>query len=310
MSPRRSSRDRRRTPPAAPSPTCWPRGATSTSRSGRSRRGVTTRAASPGSSPTLSPRCPSLVSASPTSSGGTRGCARRAWGRRRSAVAIPCCVPRSLRHCAGSGWEATRRARPYCANRSVSRAMRMTADDVRAAIAAAHDLDPAAGVALRLAAVAGLRRAELAALQWTDLAGNQLTVDSSATIVRRDGESWVEDVATKTGDRRTLTLDPATVDAIDRAARRPRADLALPVLGHDRARQPRSHRMVVDPSPRAIRHRPQVASSRSAALDRDHRDHEWARRADRRRPPRPRQPGDDAAGLRPRGGGCGPSARG
>ena len=45
--------------------------------------------------------------------------------------------------------------------------------------------------------------------------GNQLTVDSSATIVRRDGESWVDDVATKTGNRRTLTLDPATVDAID-----------------------------------------------------------------------------------------------
>jgi integrase/predicted nucleotidyltransferase len=90
----------------------------------------------------------------------------------------------------------------------------MTADDVRTAIAAADEIDPAAGVALRLAAVAGLRRAELAALRWTDLVGNQLTVDSSATIVRRDGESWVEDVATKTGNRRTLTLDPATVDAI------------------------------------------------------------------------------------------------
>jgi integrase/predicted nucleotidyltransferase len=90
----------------------------------------------------------------------------------------------------------------------------MTADDVRAAIAAANEIDPAAGVAMRLAAVAGLRRAELAALQWTDLVGNQLTVDSSATIVRRDGESWVEDVATKTGNRRILTVDPATVDAI------------------------------------------------------------------------------------------------
>lgn len=90
----------------------------------------------------------------------------------------------------------------------------MTADDVRAAIAAATDIDPAAGVALRLAAVAGLRRAELAALQWTDLVDNQLTVDSSATIVRREGESWVDDVATKTGNRRTLTLDPTTVDAI------------------------------------------------------------------------------------------------
>jgi integrase/predicted nucleotidyltransferase len=97
----------------------------------------------------------------------------------------------------------------------------MTADDVRAAIAAAYEVDPAAGVALRLAAVAGLRRAELAALQWTDVADNQLTVDSSATVIRRDGESWVDDVATKTGNRRTLTLDPATVDAIAelRAAR-------------------------------------------------------------------------------------------
>jgi integrase/predicted nucleotidyltransferase len=90
----------------------------------------------------------------------------------------------------------------------------MTPDEVRAAIAAAREIDPAAGVALRLAAVAGLRRAELAALQWTDLVGNQLTVDSSATIVRRDGESWVDDVATKTGNHRTLTLDPATVEAL------------------------------------------------------------------------------------------------
>jgi predicted nucleotidyltransferase len=32
--------------------------------------------------------------------------------------------------------------------------------------------------------------------------------------VRRDGESWVEDGATKTGNRRILTLDPATVDVI------------------------------------------------------------------------------------------------
>jgi integrase/predicted nucleotidyltransferase len=91
----------------------------------------------------------------------------------------------------------------------------MTADDVRAVIAAAHELDSAAGVALRLAAVAGLRRAELAALQWTDLVGNELTVDSSATIVRRDGESWVDDVATKTGNRRVVSLDSATVDAIE-----------------------------------------------------------------------------------------------
>ncbi len=42
----------------------------------------------------------------------------------------------------------------------------MTADDVRAVIAAADDLDPAAGLALRLAAIGGARRSELAALRW------------------------------------------------------------------------------------------------------------------------------------------------
>jgi len=90
----------------------------------------------------------------------------------------------------------------------------MTPDDVRAVIASASEIDPAASVALRLAALAGLRRAELAALRWDDLAGNQLTIDSSACVMRRDGESWVEDVATKTGNRRTLTLDATTVDDI------------------------------------------------------------------------------------------------
>jgi integrase/predicted nucleotidyltransferase len=90
----------------------------------------------------------------------------------------------------------------------------MSADEVRAAITAARGFDPAAGVALRLAAVAGLRRAELAALQWSDVERNQLTIDSSACVVRRGGESYIEDIATKTGNRRVLTLDPATVDEV------------------------------------------------------------------------------------------------
>ena len=54
----------------------------------------------------------------------------------------------------------------------------MTDDDVRAVLATTRSFDPATGVALRLAAVAGLRRAELAALQWVDLDGAQLRVDS------------------------------------------------------------------------------------------------------------------------------------
>lgn len=104
----------------------------------------------------------------------------------------------------------------------------MTAADVRAAIAAADDVDAAAGVALRLAAVAGWRRAELDALQWIDLSDNELTVDSSATIVRRDGESRVEAVATTTGNRRTLTPDLATRRRDRRAATRMRGELTSP----------------------------------------------------------------------------------
>jgi len=89
----------------------------------------------------------------------------------------------------------------------------MTADDVRAAIEAAQGIDPAAGLALRLAAVAGLRRAELAALRWNDVEGNQLEVDSSACAVRGD-EPTVEDVPTKTANARKLTLDERTIDEI------------------------------------------------------------------------------------------------
>ena len=60
----------------------------------------------------------------------------------------------------------------------------MSIEAVRAAIAAAREIDPAAGLALRLAAVAGLRRAELAALRWEDLEGDQLTVDKAVELVQ------------------------------------------------------------------------------------------------------------------------------
>lgn len=42
----------------------------------------------------------------------------------------------------------------------------MSLDDVRAVLAAAATIDPAADLALRLAAVVGARCAELAALRW------------------------------------------------------------------------------------------------------------------------------------------------
>jgi integrase len=92
----------------------------------------------------------------------------------------------------------------------------MTVDEVRAVIAAAETIDPAASLALRLAAVAGLRRAELAGLRWADVAGERLTVDSSvARHSGPDGSSVLVDAATKTANRRVVRLDADTLAAID-----------------------------------------------------------------------------------------------
>jgi len=63
----------------------------------------------------------------------------------------------------------------------------MTADDVRAVIAAATAFDPAAGLALRLGAIAGARRAELAALRWDDVHGGELTIDSAIEVLKSGG---------------------------------------------------------------------------------------------------------------------------
>ncbi len=92
----------------------------------------------------------------------------------------------------------------------------MTEDDVRAAIAAATGFDPAAGLALRLAAIAGARRAELAALRWSDVHERELTIDSAIEVVSRgDGNPELRDAPTKTANVRTLVLDPVTLGLID-----------------------------------------------------------------------------------------------
>ena len=92
----------------------------------------------------------------------------------------------------------------------------MSLDDVRAVMAAAATIDPAALLALRIAAVAGARRAELAALQWTDVFEGQLTIDSAIEFVKRgDGSPEMRDAATKTANTRTLTLDADTLALIE-----------------------------------------------------------------------------------------------
>jgi integrase len=93
----------------------------------------------------------------------------------------------------------------------------MTLDEVQAVITAASLIDPAAEVALRLAAVAGVRRAELAALKWTDVREGMLTIDSAVEVVYRgDRRPVVKDAATKTANVRTVSLDGETLVLIER----------------------------------------------------------------------------------------------
>ncbi|MGB1653401.1 MAG: site-specific integrase, partial [Acidimicrobiales bacterium] len=92
----------------------------------------------------------------------------------------------------------------------------MSLDDVRAVIAAAESFDPAAALALRIAAMTGARRAELAALRWTDVDDDgMLTIDSAIEVIRHEDEPReLRDAPTKTANARRLTLDPTTHAAI------------------------------------------------------------------------------------------------
>ncbi len=106
----------------------------------------------------------------------------------------------------------------------------MGIEAVRAAIAAAREIDCAAGLALRLAAVAGLRRAELAALRWEDLEGDRLTVDKAVELVRtaQPGQPEIRLAPTKTANRRRLRLDRQTLAVI--AALRAEREAVSPFL--------------------------------------------------------------------------------
>jgi len=91
----------------------------------------------------------------------------------------------------------------------------MSLADVRAVMTAAAEIDPAAALAFRVAAMTGARRSELAALRWTDVDDGMLTIDSAIEVIRHPGESReLRDAPTKTANTRRLTLDPDTLDAI------------------------------------------------------------------------------------------------
>jgi integrase len=86
------------------------------------------------------------------------------------------------------------------------------------------EVEPAAPIALHLAAVTGARRSELAALRWADLDGDRLTIDSSVAIIRHGtsdspSKPTLRDDPTKTANRRTVSLDTTTAEALKRLKR-------------------------------------------------------------------------------------------
>jgi integrase len=87
----------------------------------------------------------------------------------------------------------------------------MTPDEVTSVLKAASAIDPLAGLALRIAAVAAARRAEIAALRWSDLRRTVLTVDSSVNVIRLGESTELVDTRTKTAERHRVTLHRETV---------------------------------------------------------------------------------------------------
>ena len=115
------------------------------------------------------------------------------------------------------GWVSTNAASlARLRSTKVKQRTSMSVDDVLNVIDAAATIDPAAGLALRVAAVAGARRAELASLRWTDLDGDQLLIDSAIEVIRNgDGKPELHEAATKTANSRTVTIDPETLAMIN-----------------------------------------------------------------------------------------------
>ena len=140
----------------------------------------------------------------------------------------------------GLGDRRTSRRSPGCARRRSSSAPSMTVDDVRAVIDAAATIDPAAALALRLAAVAGARRAELAALRWTDVRGGQLhdRLGDRGRPPAATASPTLRDAATKTANARTRHARRRHARADRSAPGRARAVRAVDVRPRSRAGQP------------------------------------------------------------------------
>jgi integrase len=146
----------------------------------------------------------------------------RARGAGESSIRNQHLVLRAaLSQAARWGWVSTNVvALATLGRRTVAPRSAMSSTEVRVVIEAAGLIDPAAGVAFRLAAITGARRAELCALRRADVDRDRLTIDSSIAIERVGSVDYRQvpaliDAATKTGNRRVVRLDLQTLAAIE-----------------------------------------------------------------------------------------------
>ena len=93
-----------------------------------------------------------------------------------------------------------------------------TAQEVRAILTAAEELDVRYGVCLRLVAASGIRRGEAAALRWSDIDSEKAAVVVDEAVVTAEGGAVVKSPKTRASIRR-LALDTGTIEALLRLRR-------------------------------------------------------------------------------------------
>jgi integrase len=133
------------------------------------------------------------------------------------------------------------------------RTARPEPEQVVALLRAAAEESTRAGLALRLAAVTGAREAEVVALAWDDVVSETLHISRQRHSV--DGEMLLREW-TKTGGKRTVALDPGTLDAINAWKTEVEALVGAPtqwMLSEPGASAPPSPRWLQDVFKRAAR---------------------------------------------------------
>lgn len=132
-------------------------------------------------------------------------------GVRRVHELVSAAYGRALRY----GWV---RANPCASARPPARAerrMEVPSPDALRRLADAIEADPRFAAFVRLAITSGARRGELCGLRWSDIDGDSVYIGRSVAWTKTAG-LVVKDTKTGASGRRTVSLDPVTIAALER----------------------------------------------------------------------------------------------